>query len=705
MLQRLEVQTLEIRAGDDTVRAAQLQSIDVFDSMLATMEDGGRQPFTPPVRVLSRVTAVSGNAPDTDESALRTLRVFQEGLPVPTEDLRERIRAVRRIWLEIKQPIRTIAEKPKDDPESLAAYEVVHARFPRIIETSRQLMVVVGAHITRARQGMLLILASIAGASIVLFLLGIFLTRRYVAATVNEMSAQIDRAVERHRELFENASDLIYTIDLTGKFLSVNRAGERLSGYTREELLNMTTDQLVSGGGQKEFTRQMLDRKMSGEMQMTVYPIQITTKDGRLVSLEVSTRLIYENGEPVAIQGMARDITERRRLEEQLWIAQKMEAVGRLAGGIAHEFGNVLTIITGYCALMLSSLKKDDPLRDEVDGIQKAAQRATSLIRHLLGFSKGQVFRPRVLDLRNALSQVTDMLRRLVGEDIELTSICEPNLGSVRFDPIQLEQVMVNLALNARDAMPGGGRLTILAENTEITKAEGDASDSLLPGQYVTLSISDTGLGMKPEVVARIFEPFFSTKERGTGLGLSTVYGIVRQSGGKILVESQADRGTTFFIVLPRVNAVPEAPPAEAASRPAVTAAETILLVEDEDDVRWLVREMLRAEGYRVVEAIDQEEAISICTEPEPDIHLMLTDVVMPRMSGPELVIQVKPLRPGMKILYMSGHAQDKFERYTEKGEMFDFIQKPLTPEALAAKVREVLDAPNGRVKGNASSG
>jgi two-component system cell cycle sensor histidine kinase/response regulator CckA len=520
-----------------------------------------------------------------------------------------------------------------------------------------------------------------------------------LAMTLNDMCAEVERSVERYRELFENASDIVYTMSLDGNFLSINRAGERITGYPREEFLKMNVEQLLPSQ-QLEVSNQMLKRKLSAEQAVTVYPLQLIRKDGVTTSLEVSTRLIYEGGKPVAVQGMGRDITERRRLEEQLWIAQKMEAVGRLAGGIAHEFGNVLTIISGYCALLLSSLKKDDPLREEVVGIQRAAQRATSLIRHLLGFSKGQVFRPRALDLPETLSQIGGMLHRLIGEDIQLKVHCDAAVGQVRFDPAQFEQVLVNLALNARDAMPSGGQLRIEAVNAELTATTKNGADDLLPGAYVRLRVSDTGIGMAPEVLSKMFEPFFSTKERGTGLGLSTVYGIVQQCAGSIAAESTVGAGTIFTIFLPRLARPAETMIKEEPQLPAAHGSETILLVEDTDDVRMLVCEMLRSHGYNVIAAQDQQQAISICSNNDPRIHLLLTDVVMPEMSGPELVSHVRELRPDMKILYMSGYPEDKFESYIQKNESFEFIQKPLDPPTLGRKVREVLDMP-----GNAAHG
>jgi len=720
-LQQLQIQTLRVRDGQDEARDAQGRLIEAYDLLIATMEDGGLHPDRPNV-LLNRMPRVG-----SDLALELVIRAMHEGLPKPSADLKQRITPVRRLWIEIREPLQIIGKRPRDDPDARAAYDVIKPKLDRIDQASRLITLEVTNRIIAARERLLLVLGSIAGLSVGLFFVGLWFSKRYIshpielientarlirggdfsqripivsndevaslAMTLNDMCAEVERSVERYRELFENASDIVYTVGLNGNFLSINRAGERISGYPREDFLKMNVEQLLLPA-QLEVSNQMLERKLSGEQAVTVYPLQFFRKDGTTTSLEISTRLIYEGGKAVAIQGMARDVTERNRLEEQLWIAQKMEVVGRLAGGIAHEFGNVLTIISGYSALLLNSLKKDDPLREEVFGIQRAGQRATSLIRHLLGFSKGQVFRPKALDLPETLSQIGDMLLRLIGEDIQLKVHWDADLGQVRFDPDQFEQVLVNLALNARDAMPSGGQLRIEAVNANLTATTKNGADDLPAGAYVRLRVSDTGTGMTPEVLSKIFEPFFSTKERGTGLGLSTVYGMIQQCTGSIAAESAVGAGTTFTIFLPRLLRPPEVVvPADA--QPAVArGSETILLVEDTIDVRMLVCEMLRSHGYNVLAAEDQQQAISICSKNDPLIHLLLTDVVMPKMSGPELVGHVRELRPDMKILYMSGYPADKFESYIRKNEPFEFIQKPLDPPALGRKVREVLDAP-----------
>jgi PAS domain S-box-containing protein len=721
VLQQLQIQTLAIRDGQQDVRPSQVRLLRDFDVLITSMNNGGPHPARPAV-LLMRVV---GRAYDTEPSSV--IREMQEELPDAPADVKQRISGLLSIWTEVKEPLRVIAEKPADDPAARAAYDHIKPKLSEMDLAARLILVSVANRVTSARDRLLVTLVFISVLAIGLFFLGLWLTRRYIAtpielvekaareisagnysqrvpvvgsgeiaslaAEMNEMCKAIERAVEQYRELIENAADIIYTMSLDGKFLSVNRAAQRIIGYSREEFLQLNVAQILPPE-QLEISNQMMQKKISGEQALTTYSVQVLHKDGSIVWLEVGTRLIYEDGRPAAVQGTARNITERRHLEEQLWNAQKMEAVGRLAGGIAHEFGNVLTIITGYSALLQSGLKNDDELQDEVQGIQRAAQRATSLVRHLLGFSKGQVFRPKTLDVRIALSEVGDMLRRLIGEDIQLKIVCDTRLGFIRFDPAQLEQVLVNLALNARDAMPSGGEFCIKAENLDLNESIKNGNDHVGAGRYVRLTVSDTGMGMTPDVVSKIFEPFFSTKERGTGLGLSTVYGIVHQSGGSITAESVSGRGTTFTVLLPRVLSLTERVPAEHKTTTAAAGSETILLVEDNEDVRNMVCEMLRVQGYNVIAAQDQKQAISICSQKERRLDLMLTDVVMPEMSGPELATQIRSIRPSLRVLYMSGYAQDKFESHGRNGERFEFIQKPLTPEALATKVREVLETP-----------
>ncbi|OLC01715.1 MAG: hypothetical protein AUH45_10585 [Gemmatimonadetes bacterium 13_1_40CM_69_22] len=387
---------------------------------------------------------------------------------------------------------------------------------------------------------------------------------------------------------------------------------------------------------------------------------------------------------------------ERRRLEEQLGHSQRMEAVGRLAGGIAHDFNNVLTAVLGSVELLLLDEPPGRPHREELDIIRDAATRAKDLIRQLLAFSARQVLQPVVIDLNRLVRDVAKMLRRLIGEDIKLETVLAPELGAVRVDAGQIEQVLVNLAVNARDAMPQGGRLTIQTDSVDADGTRGPLAPGVPDGHHVLLQVSDSGVGMDDEIQAHLFEPFFTTKPRGkgTGLGLATVYGIVRQSGGHIAVDSARGRGATFRIYLPRVEA-----PLDPTDRPRpVTApaagSETILLVEDEHLVRLLARKVLERAGYRVLVAAGGAEALDLAERYAGPIHLLLSDVVMPGMNGRELMRRLAQLRPDLRVLYMSGYADEAVAQHGVLDPGTAFLQKPFTPGGLADKVRGVLDTP-----------
>jgi PAS domain S-box-containing protein len=416
-------------------------------------------------------------------------------------------------------------------------------------------------------------------------------------------------------------------------------------------------------------------------------------KDGR--TFERYSRPQSIDGKAVGRVWSFRDVTERRRTEEQLLQAQKMEAIGRLAGGIAHDFNNLLTTILGYSELIMRSHPTDASLRDEVGEIRRASERAASLTRQLLAFSRKQVIAPQVLNLNQVVEEVAKLLGRLIGEDIALTTILEPSLGSVRADPVQIEQVLLNLTINSRDAMPRGGKITLETRNTTRTEPLAGLHFAVPPGEYVLLSVRDTGNGMDAETQSRVFEPFFTTKEtgKGTGLGLSTVYGIVKQSAGYILVDSELNRGTIFDIYLPRTEA-----PADAARRVASRSApaagsEVILLAEDEDALRRLARRVLEAQGYTVLEAQSAEEAYALAQRFAGQARLLVTDIVMTGSSGRELARQMLAKWPDTKVLYVSGYvAMDVgADHGLEPGA--HFLQKPFTPDALVRKVREVLDA------------
>jgi two-component system cell cycle sensor histidine kinase/response regulator CckA len=429
--------------------------------------------------------------------------------------------------------------------------------------------------------------------------------------------------------------------------------------------------------------------------------LEIVTAEGNHKWVRTIGHPIKQNNQVVKVRGTFQDITARKqaeedraRLEEQLRQAQKMESVGRLAGGVAHDFNNLLTVIQGHCDLMLTQMSDRDPLLKEVKHIQQAGERAASLTRQLLAFSRRQMLAPIVLDLNDLVANLRKMLERLIGEDITLTTVLAPGLWSVTADPGQIEQVIMNLAVNARDAMPTGGMLTIETGNVHLDDSYARTHLEAPVGPCVMLAVSDTGHGMDAQTQEQIFEPFFTTKEpgKGTGLGLATVYGIVKQSGGDILVYSEPDRGTTFKIYLP-ANKMPSkdlvAPPTQPVSR---GGNETILLVEDEEMVRDLVRIVLHTKGYTILEASHGGEALSLARQHQGPIDLLVTDVVMPRISGRELAEQLKALRPLMKVLFMSGYTDDAVVQHGLLAAEVEFLPKPFSPSVLASKVREVLD-------------
>ncbi|MBZ5543198.1 MAG: response regulator [Acidobacteriia bacterium] len=392
-------------------------------------------------------------------------------------------------------------------------------------------------------------------------------------------------------------------------------------------------------------------------------------------------------------QALQREMSERERVEQQFLQAQKMEAIGRLAGGVAHDFNNLLTIISGYGALLMEQMAGHDPLRAHVEQIAVAADRAAMLTRQLLVFGRRQVLAPQVLDLNKVVANMDKMLRRLIGEDIDLATLQGPQLGRVKADPGQIEQVIMNLAVNARDAMPRGGKLTIETGNVELDDVYVREHVAVTPGPYIMLAVSDNGIGMDPQTLARIFEPFFTTKEvgKGTGLGLATVYGIVKQSGGNVWVYSEPGRGATFKIYLPRVEeALASVEPSR--SPAALTAGtETVLLVEDEDAVRSLIRNILESKGYRVLEARSGTAALSLCARHAEPLDLLVTDLVMPEMGGRELAERLGPRYPAMKVLYISGYTDGAISHHGTLAPDTAYLQKPFTPDVLARKVREVL--------------
>ena len=512
--------------------------------------------------------------------------------------------------------------------------------------------------------------------------------------------AEEDRA--RLAAIVESSEDAILSTTLGGAITSWNRGAERLYGYSAAEVMGTRVPALVPSGSAEEEQARILESVAQGEPVHAV-ETRRCRKDGSLVEVALTISPLRDrDGAVIGASAIARDLTERRateaallRTEEQFRQAQKMEAVGRLAGGVAHDFNNLLSVILGYALLALEDLKRDDPLYADIDEIRISAERATALTRQLLAFSRQQILQPRVVDLSQIVMGMKSMLSRLIGEDVELSTSAAPKLGRVLADPGQLEQVVMNLAVNARDAMPDGGKLTIELTNVQFDATPASAALGAVPGDYVMLAVSDTGTGMDAKTRARIFDPFFTTKEqgRGTGLGLSTVLGIVQQSGGNIGVYSELGAGTTFKVYLPRTDRIIEV---ALRSEPPGTlrGTETVLLVEDEEQVRLVASAILSRNGYKVLEASNGEEALLFLKDSSVEIDLLLTDVVMPHMSGRKLAEQVARLRPDLKLLFASGYTDDAIVRHGVLDAGVAFLQKPFTPHALLSKLREVLEAP-----------
>jgi PAS domain S-box-containing protein len=473
-----------------------------------------------------------------------------------------------------------------------------------------------------------------------------------------------------------------------GRYIDVNDAFSKMLNYQREEVIGHTAHELqvwAEPSGRTAFVQQLLS-----SARVTGFPTKFRTRSGAMRRTEISAELIELDGSPCVL-AITQDVTEARLLEEQFRQAQKMEAVGRLAGGIAHDFNNMLSVIIGYSELLQDSLASS-PARKSADEVKKAAERAAALTRRLLAFSRQQVLSPRVLNLNGVVDNLGKMLRHMIGEDVELVFTPGVGLGNVRADPAQMEQTIMNLAVNARDAMPHGGKLVIETRNVEVDTMFASTL-SVGPGSYVVLTVSDTGSGMDQATMLRIFEPFFTTKEpgKGTGLGLSMVYGIVNQSGGSVRVFSEPGKGTMFNIYLPRVDEAPTEDSFKAESTPA-KGNETILVVEDEEPLRRLVAGVLENNGYTVLQASEGKESLTLAKEHE-NIDLLVTDVVMPGLSGPELAELLRDVLPNMRVLYMSGYTNDLMtERGAlESGEML--LEKPFTKNSLLSKVKIVLES------------
>ncbi len=530
---------------------------------------------------------------------------------------------------------------------------------------------------------------------------------RYLIGADVRGKSRIEAALEESREtvlaLFENAAQGILTVDTSGRILSFNAMAERLFGYARQEIVGRKLEELMPDRFSTIHERHRSDYFSSPRTRPMGLGMDLIArrKNGSEFPVEISLSHLRADGGTVAVAFVndvserKRSESERKRLEQQLEHATKMEAVGRLAGGIAHDFNNLLTALSGFAEIVLDELPEGHPLREGAKQTLKTCQRSTSLVRRLLAVSRRQVQQLAEMDLNPKIAEIEKVLRSVLGEDVELVVNLEPGLGYVRADESQIEQVLLNLAVNARDAMPTGGRLTIRTANVEVEDSLERHPLGIQPGQYVLVSISDNGVGMDAETLQHIFEPFFTTKERGkgTGLGLATVYGIVNQSGGHVSAESEPGRGATFKIYLPRIR--PSGTPAShsALQEAAREGSETILVVEDESSVRMVAVASLRKAGYRVLEATEGEEALRIAESHDGPIDLVLTDVLMPGIHGPALVKRLNERRR-VRVLFMSGHADDALLHHGVLEGGLAFLEKPFTRDELAKKVREVLDGP-----------
>jgi PAS domain S-box-containing protein len=517
---------------------------------------------------------------------------------------------------------------------------------------------------------------------------------RSLALGVRRM--RTEEAVARLATIVECSEDAIIGMTLAGRITSWNPGAERLYGHTAAEVVGQPILQLIPPDRRGELPRLM--EAASRGVHVAPFETVGRAKDGRPIEVSVSVSPIRDReGRVIGASAIARDIRQGKRLEAQYQHAQKMEAVARLAGGVAHDFNNLLTVILGTGELLLAGLSRDDPARPLVADLAHAGERAASLTRQLLTFSRKQVIEPRLLDLNTVVRDAEQLLRRLIGEDIAVTLALDPGLRQVRADPGQIEQVIMNLAVNARDAMPTGGQLTLETGNVYLDEEYARTHPAVGVGRYAMLAVSDTGSGMDEATKARVFEPFFTTKEqgKGTGLGLATVYGIVKGSGGHIWVYSEPGRGSTFKVYLPWAEGkVPSAKSHVGLSR-IPTGKETLLLAEDEDAVRALTRHVLTACGYTVLEARNGAEALRLCEHHAGPIQLLVTDVVMPEVSGRQLAERLTQRHPEMRVLFLSGYTDDAVVRHGVLQAEVAFLQKPFTPAALAQKVREVLDRRN----------
>jgi two-component system cell cycle sensor histidine kinase/response regulator CckA len=494
---------------------------------------------------------------------------------------------------------------------------------------------------------------------------------------------------ELFRLISENAADMIAVVDGSGNRLYNSPAYQKILGYSQEELRQTKGFDQIHPDDRQKVVEAAAEARRSGVGRSVEY--RIRHKDGRWVLLESTASVVRNNsGEVERLVIVNRDITERKDLQKQLLLSQKLEAIGRLSGGVAHDFNNLLGVILGYCEELQKHIPPDDPYREAVDEIQNAGKRAASLTQQLLAFSRKQVFEPQVLNLNAIVGEAGKMLERLIGEDITLDIVPAQQIGAVKADRCQIERVILNLAINARDAMPEGGKVTIETADVELDETSPTLSHCVAPGPYVMLRVTDTGCGMDAELQSHIFEPFFTTKGQGTGLGLATVYGVVKQSGGYISVDSAPGKGTAIKIYLPRASEIAEKVQEVEPSGRLIQEHGTVLLVEDEQALRKLTRKMLLDMGHTVLEAKDAFQAIEIAKQTETPIDLLLTDVVMPGMSGRSLAETLSPQRPGMRVLYMSGYSDGVMANHGVPEAGISILRKPFTTDELTRLIEDV---------------
>jgi len=494
--------------------------------------------------------------------------------------------------------------------------------------------------------------------------------------------------------LLESASQAIVSIDRAGRIVLANRRAEEMFGYGAQELLGARIELLLPESKRAVHARQRDEYFQRPRVRPMGIGLVLSgrRRDGAEFPVEVSLSTV-ETDQGLFGIAFVTDVTLRKTLEEQLMHAQKMEAVGRLAGGVAHDFNNMLTVIAGYNRMILDELSTLDPLRGFAEEILKAADRAAALTNQLLAFSRRQIMQPRVININAVIAQTENMLHRLIGEDVQLVLSLAPDTGNIKSDPNHIVQAIVNLSVNSRDAMPHGGRLTIETDNVHIDETYIRTHMGVKPGEFVMIAVSDTGHGMDSATRQNIFEPFFTTKQRGkgTGLGLATVYGMVKQSGGDIWVYSEPGQGTTFKLYFPRVTDAVSPGLSDDQERPRHLGGETVMLVEDEAQVRDLEVKMLRQLGYSVLPAADGDEAIQVSKDHRGDISLLVTDVVMPNMSGKQVADALLASRPGLRVLYLSGYTENTVVNHGVLDSNVDFLSKPFSREALARKIHEIL--------------